>query len=341
MIDADAPSPACRRRLAACAAALGLLATTAPVLAQEHDPAAAEALFREGKQLMADGNFERACPKLAASYRLDPATGALLATALCYERAGKLASAWAAYTDAASRAKNEGALDREQSARAKAAELEPKLDRLVVHVVAPETPGLVVTRDGVEIGQAEWGTPIPVDAGSHVVEARASGRAGFRAVVNVRGAGTQRVSVPELKDLPRSGASAPATPESSPASDHTAQSPGFWTPLRAAGVIVAGVGVAGLAVGGVFGARALSLKADSEADGHCNAESACDPEGTRLRNDARDAGNVSTIAVIGGLALTAGGIALFALGAPDDPAAGLWVTPPVAGNGSVTFRASF
>jgi hypothetical protein len=162
--------------------------------------------------------------------------------------------------------------------------------------------------------------------------------------VNARGAGTQRVSIPELKDLPRSatGTAAAGKPDDSPASEHVpAESPGFWTPLRAAGVMTAAVGVAGLVVGGVFGARALALKADSEADGHCNAESACDTEGTRLRNDARDSGNISTIAVIGGLALTAGGIALFALGAPDEPAVSVWLAPPIAGGGSVEFRAKF
>src|SRR5689334_1948856 len=115
MTDASFSLPATFRPFLAAAAALGLLATTGHALAQDRDPAAAEALFREGKQLMADGAFERACPKLAESYRLDPATGALLATALCYERANKLASAWVAYTDAAARAKTEGALDREQS----------------------------------------------------------------------------------------------------------------------------------------------------------------------------------------------------------------------------------
>lgn len=91
--------------------------------AAEADSASAEALFREGKRLMDAGRYPEACPKLAESYRLDPATGALLATALCYERAGRLASAWAAYTEAAARAKQEGSVDREEIARDKAAEL--------------------------------------------------------------------------------------------------------------------------------------------------------------------------------------------------------------------------
>src|SRR5688572_6405870 len=154
---------------------LSLVLSAAEARAEAYDSAGAEVLFREGKQLMNEKDYAAACPKLAESYRLDPATGSLLALALCYERAGKLASAWVAYTDAAARAKREGQTDREQGAKARARELEPKLARLIVNVEAPDTPGLEVTRDGVQLGAAALGSAIPVDHGEHVVEARAPG----------------------------------------------------------------------------------------------------------------------------------------------------------------------
>ena len=142
----------------------------------------AEALFREGKRLMDEGRYPDACPKLAESYRLDPATGALLATALCYERAGRLASAWAAYTEAAARAKQEGSVDREEIARAKATDLEPKLAKLVIELEpGASVPGLSVSRDGVAVGEGVYGMALPVDPGPHVVEAQAPGRKPFSA----------------------------------------------------------------------------------------------------------------------------------------------------------------
>ena len=64
------------------------------------DVALSEALFREGKTLLQEGKFDQACPKLAESHRLDPAGGTLVTLGLCYEGAGKTASAWVVFGDA-------------------------------------------------------------------------------------------------------------------------------------------------------------------------------------------------------------------------------------------------
>ena len=74
--------------------------------------AVAESLFRDGKQLFQSDDFEHACPKLAQSYQIDPAGGTALLLAICYEKQGRLASAWARYNDALVLAKRDAREDR-------------------------------------------------------------------------------------------------------------------------------------------------------------------------------------------------------------------------------------
>lgn len=300
---------------------LCLLLLVTEASAEAYDGAGAEVLFREGKQLMDQKNYAAACPKLAESYRLDPATGSLLALALCYERAGKLASAWVAYTDAAARAKREGQADRERGAEARARELEPKLAKLIVKVEAPDIPGLEVIRDGVHLGPAALGTAIPVDAGEHVVEAQAPGREPFREVVEATGAEELTVIVPELALVSAHVEGAEPAPVASttleldPADESdTSDSKGGST-LSTAGIAAMAVGAVGLVIGTYYGLRALSLK--KEAD----CPTSCEGEAYDKQQQAYDAGNVSTIAFVAGGVLAATGATLYVIGSPDDAAA--------------------
>src|SRR6188508_1232334 len=72
--------------------------------------AAAEALFIEGRRLVAEGKTAEGCAKFAESQALDPGVGTLLNLARCYERIGRTASAWTTYREAASRAQAAGQL---------------------------------------------------------------------------------------------------------------------------------------------------------------------------------------------------------------------------------------
>src|SRR6188768_3528832 len=108
------------------------VAVGAPALARAGDATLAESLFRDGKKLMTAGDYAKACPKLAESYAQDPATGTLLALAVCFEEQGKLASAWTTYSEVASRARAEGRVDREQAAREHVTALAPRLSMLTI-----------------------------------------------------------------------------------------------------------------------------------------------------------------------------------------------------------------
>jgi tetratricopeptide (TPR) repeat protein len=108
---------------------LALLGLMQPVAARAQTSSASEAdaLFHRGKERLAAGDYAEACPLLAESYSLDPASGTLLALAVCHEREGKLATAFTEYGEVAVRSRAERRKDRAGAARDKAAELEGKL----------------------------------------------------------------------------------------------------------------------------------------------------------------------------------------------------------------------
>ena len=105
--------------------------------------------------------------------------------------------------------------DREQVARKRGADLEPKLSRLAI-VVPPqsEVTGLQVTRDGAPIGRGSWGSGVAVDPGEHVVGASAPGRRNWQMKVVVAKPGaTEPVTVPALEAIAAVPSASPAAPE--------------------------------------------------------------------------------------------------------------------------------
>jgi tetratricopeptide (TPR) repeat protein len=67
--------------------------------AAAQDVAAAEALFDRGVEEMKAGRYEKGCPALAESYRIDPRPGALFTLAECENKRGKIATAVARYEE--------------------------------------------------------------------------------------------------------------------------------------------------------------------------------------------------------------------------------------------------
>jgi hypothetical protein len=167
---------------------------------------------------------------------------------------------------------------------------------------AEKVDHLEIKRDGVLVGSGSWATPVPVDPGHHHVEAAAPGYKPFSATVSLAtDAAKEVVVVPVLER-------APDLPE--PVATDVRTNPGSG--LRYAGIAVAGAGAVGVVLGSIFGIRAMTLTKDSNAD--CNAQNVCGTAGFASRNDARSAGDVSTVAVVAGGALLASGGVLFWIG---------------------------
>src|SRR5438477_7999701 len=118
---------------------VGLAGVFAPSTARAgdtHEQQLAQALFDDARRLMEKKRYAEACPKLAESQRLDPGGGTLLNLALCYERLGPIATAWAMYNEALSAAIADRRSEREAFARARIAELAPRLPRLRIELDA-------------------------------------------------------------------------------------------------------------------------------------------------------------------------------------------------------------
>jgi hypothetical protein len=259
--------------------------------------ATAEALFADGRRLMGIGDYAAACPKLAASQRLDPGIGTALNLADCYEKNGRFASAWGEFRAASTAARAAGSSDREQLASERAQALESKLSYLTITTSAAQFASIQILRDGNPIDSAVIGTPIPVDPGHHTLEAKAPGKKTWSQPFDVTVLPTQvSLKIPDLAD--ESGSSpTPSTP-----SDKHAQA----AAQRGIGIAVGAVGVLGVTVGTIFGLRAKSLWRDAKT--HCiSIPGVCDQAGVNLGQDAQEAGGISTVAfVIGGAGLLGG-----------------------------------
>jgi hypothetical protein len=325
--------------LGAVVTIVGAAATTARAQSSG-DQAAAEALFKQGRDLMASGHLAEACPKLAESQRLDPGTGTLLNLATCYERNGQVASAWVTYKEAATAAQNGDQTERAQLARRKAAELEPRLSMLTIVVPATaDRPDLQIRRDGQPIGRPGWGVPIPVDPGVHTIEASAAGRKPWLGQASVEGAAAQAsVEVPPLAELPTEAPqTAPSPPQTAaavlppPAAVVVPPPPdsAHAQAQRTIGLVTGAVGIAGLVVGATFG---LIARADNDdAKRNCPTDSTCNQDGLASSTSALHAATASNVAFIAGGALTAAGLVLYLTAPRDAASSGALALSPVVG----------
>jgi hypothetical protein len=320
-------------------AVLGI-ARTAHAQATAGDAALATELFNAGRDLMKDGQYAAACPKLDESARLDAKVGTLARLAECDEHLGHMAVARSHWQQALNLAKTSG------DPRAVHVEGElARIDKVVpkIEVVFSGAPphDLVLELDEVQLGAASLGVRLPVDPGHHALRASAPGKKPAIVAVDVKADGVvSRVVVPALAD--DGGSAAPvvvsppvASPSGSPSSSPAPAPPPDAvphgaSPWRTVGLVSAGVGVVAIGVGTAFGVIAKSKRDDSNAQPGGCVNDDCPPAAAHTRDDARSAGTTSTIFFVAGGVLAAAGVTMFLVAPSATDTRALRVAPSVA-----------
>jgi len=336
------------RPLGSVGLALAGALSTIPALAG--DPAAAEALFEEGVSLYDAGNLVGACEKFEASESMDVAVGTLLRLGDCYERTGRLASAWARFREAASLSRVQDMKERERIATIRANALSGRMARLVVVGPSQVPPGFRVEFNGLAVPATSFGSALPVDAGAVLVSAAAPGFIEFqrRLVVPAVDGALVKVVIPNLEpqaphDTPPARTIAvPIAPvrRTPPAADHDpvkTQDSGY--PARVTGVTLSAVGGLGLVTAGVLAVYAK--RRDTTSLKHCDdGGQSCTARGLELRREAIRLANAATISVaVGGGLLAAGIVIYWVAPKPETPErVGLQVWPEV-GLGALGLKA--
>ena len=316
------------------ASAIAFAAATAPSAAHaepnQRERITARALFEDARKLMAKSKYDEACPKFEESQRLDPGIGTQFNLADCLEHLGKKASAWSNFLDVASAAKAAGQTARANVARTRATALEPKIARLTITVASP-APGLELKNDGVTVERPIWGTPIPIDAGTHVLTATAPAKKPWQGtVVTKDDGGMVTISVPALEALP------PEAADAADGSGEPGEATGPGGPRRkspkppkprtrtppVSAIMLQSFGAAGFVMSGILAGLAKAKYNDSLHHCPVDTPNRCYDPGVALRGEARAFGDGATAAfILGGTALAAGAVLWTVLPSPQDEAA--------------------
>ncbi|WP_437282144.1 hypothetical protein WME90_16735 [Sorangium sp. So ce375] len=322
-----------------CIPVLSLVAASLAALSARAEPPdregqiAAQALHHQARAAMDRRDFESACPKLEEAARLLPdGFGIAFTLGRCYESSGRLASAWKSYSVAQALAERIGNAERSARAREHSEALRPRLATLAL--VVPEAvrgiAGLEVRRDGIPVGPAQWGAPIPVDRGAHVLVATAPGRGRWEKTITIAEDGAPIAEVieapPAVEAPPKAAAPGPiaavsapraASPASPPApvrrapARRTAPSSETSSVQHTAGLVIGGVGVAGLGIGSAFGLDAIVNKKRGKEGLNCTAAASdCNHTIARFWGEGRTSATLSDIFFAGGGIMIGAGVLL-------------------------------
>jgi hypothetical protein len=255
----------------------------------------------------------------------------------CEEHIGKIASAWEHWREALDELR--GKMDaRSTRAQRRITALEKRLPRLTLKLEPAAGKDAKVERDGVEIGAATLGLPVPVNPGAHAIVVHAPKHEDKKYTIEVKESQVAELVVGMGTALP-DAPPPPATAAREPLPKQPTSSGG-----KTAGFALLGVGGIGIAAGAVTGIMALGKK--SSVQDHCTADPgggvACrDAAGVDAASSGRTLATVSTVAFA--VAAVAVGVGAFLVFTSHDGSKTVTALGPsvVPGGGALTWARTF
>lgn len=329
MIPSSAVLPVSHRPLGALlAAALLLSAGTSFAQPSDEEKAAARALALQGADALKSSRFPEALDLVSRAEAIVHAPTHLLMIARAQSGMGKLVAAQETYLKLIREdlAPNAPAAFKNAQATAKEeiAAIEPRIASLRIVAEGAAQKKATIKIDDVTVPPALLGVYRPIDPGHHVIAVQPASGNAVKTPVDLHDAEKREIKLAVPDDAPPEAGKGPLLDAGAPPRDQ-ASSPGFFTPLRGAGIGIGVVGVAGAVVGSLFLAKGFSTA--SQADSL--AKTVCAPPGytthcapasqTQLHGLDSDAAHQKTIGVIAlpvGVAALGVGAALLAVGKP-------------------------
>jgi hypothetical protein len=284
----------------AAAICAGIAAMASPARADDN-VAKADKLFDEGRALMAS-DLHAACEKFEESLKWNSqAIGTLMNVALCDEKLGRVASAYARFAEARDRAREGNMEVHLKAAEEQLAALEARVPHVHVSFATPPLPETQVVIDDQVIADVK--AKFPIDPGVHTLAVSAPNRVPFQTKVQVAEGETREVSVPELAK--------PTTVSSK----------------KTLGKVFVVAGGATMAAGwGVLATLVARHRYNAQFPSHCNETTReCDSTGQSAVESARTLGTVGT--VVGFVGLAAAGVGAY-----------LWLRAPKEGSDTAADR---
>jgi tetratricopeptide (TPR) repeat protein len=255
----------------ALAAALAVAAAQTPARA---DPTptelqAARDLFAKAEKDEAAGRWADALDELKRAFSVKATPGLRFHIALCEEKLGRIVAALADYAAAEQAAREQDNKEVLDAVAEPLRNLRIRVPTLTIEV--PAADGAKVTLDGNPVPAGLYGVAMPVQPGTHRIEARARGKHPFQTEVKLeeREAQTASVQWRDLPKLPESGGPTPGGDHENPPPEETAHHG------SKAGAIVASISAAAL-LGFGIGSYVAADDAKTSFLAQCPTQLYCD-----------------------------------------------------------------
>jgi hypothetical protein len=287
-----------------------LLACSLMLAAGAHaaDPAQDKAVqgarqkFRQAIALQTGGNWAGALALFRDVAGVKSTPQVRFNIAICEENLGQLVQALGDYQLAAAEAREEGSLEVAGEVDGRLATLQARIPKVVIQH-GTNAARAKISIDGVEVGSSMIGTKLPVDPGSHLVEAEARG---FQKFEKTFDAAEQQEIVVDVAMVAVPVGAEPAAAASA-AVDHSAvEAPRGTNYLP---YVVGGVGAASLIASGVF--LGLRQKTIGDLDAACGAtRQGCPASLESTASSGRTYSTLAVVTLIAGVVGVGGGVVL-------------------------------